>query len=344
MKKCYLSFALLLAVVAWSCSKLEQKQSFTLRQSVESNVAKINSALDDISVTKGYQLLTTGEVSKAEFSFSDSITLELVAGIYDYQPVPFRHKHYFLIPYRLFKKTGTSDKMIVNLPEKHAFHPKYLRGYNPADTVLVNNFTITASDYHLYFTPWNGYDYKLTAGLTLDSANIGEIDMVNAIGSEGIFLSADFTFAEGYAINVTRQSGDTSISAFALSDDEGVLLKEQVLFIKNESKKRERQYILSIGNVDIKRGSELDSIQVYLDGVLQQKAAAKIVDTSDTHGSICRHRDILLTFDDGTTANLSELIKPARETLRTLVDSLGEMYFAKNIVDYIAVHVYFVSR
>jgi hypothetical protein len=102
---------------------------------------------------------------------------------------------------------------------------------------------------------------------------------------------------------------------------------------------RERLYILTVGNVDIKRGSGLDSIQVYLNGVLQKHAGAKIIDSAGTDGSICHKRDILLVFDDGTTTNLSTLINPAKEALKTLVDALRSMNFAKNIVDYIAIGI-----
>jgi hypothetical protein len=101
---------------------------------------------------------------------------------------------------------------------------------------------------------------------------------------------------------------------------------------------------LSIGNIDIKRSTGVDSIQVFLNGVLQKKAAVKIIDDSNTTGSICHKRDIQLTFDDGTTENLSTLMEPAREILKTLVNSLGEMYFSKHIVDYIAMSIYYHSR
>jgi hypothetical protein len=75
--------------------------------------------------------------------------------------------------------------------------------------------------------------------------------------------------------------------------------------------------------------------------VLQKEAAAFITDDSDTTGTICHKRDVLLTFDDGTTAKLSKMINPALTSLRTLIDSLHSMYFAKNIVDYIAVSIYY---
>ena len=70
-------------------------------------------------------------------------------------------------------------------------------------------------------------------------------------------------------------------------------------------------------------------------------AAEIITDDSDTTGSVCHKRDILLTFDDGTTAKLSELMAPVKEQLKTLRESLHNMYFAKHIVDYIAFSIYY---
>ena len=116
---------------------------------------------------------------------------------------------------------------------------------------------------------------------------------------------------------------------------------ESLSFTGDGFKRKERQYILSIGNVDIKRTTGIDSIQVFLNGVLQKKAGAKIIDNEDYNSSICNKRDILLSFDDGTTANLSDLISPAMETLKSLSKSLGEMYFSKQIVDYIAFSIYY---
>lgn len=129
--------------------------------------------------------------------------------------------------------------------------------------------------------------------------------------------------------------------AFALSDGIETLLKETVSFVRSGFRITERQYILTIGNVDIIRSTGVDSIQVYLNGVLQKNAGAKIIDNTNDPGSICHSRDIQLIFDDGTTTNLSTLIKPALTTLKTLVNSLHSMFFAQNIVDYIAISIYF---
>jgi len=345
MKKNIIVVAILMALAAWQCSKIDSaNHKLSLKESLEANVAEINSALNTISATKGYQLLSvSSEDAKSDDSFKDSITLDLIAGIYDYQPDPVPRNHFYF-PYKLFKKTAESDKLIVNLPHKMFLRPKYLHNYNITNEVPENNFTITASDYHFYYTWWNQYDYKLDAGFMLDSEDIGNLVMLASGGmSCGFFQSSKYTFTEGYSVLRENQTGDTTKMVFALTEDDDTLMAETVMFIGSGFKRKERHYILSIGNIDIKRSTGIDSIQVYLDGVLQKKSAAKIIDDNDYNNSVCYKRDILLTFDDGTSAKLSELLNPSRDILRSLVKSLGEMYLAKHIVDYIAFCIYYHS-
>ncbi len=350
MKKYVLIIGVVLGLLGWSCSKIETpKSSLGLKQSIENSTTAINSAVSNIAQTEGYKLLTSSADPTAKDSnseaFKDSITLAMIAGIYDYQPntaIVFHHNLNF--PFMLFKKTGTSDKMIVNLPQKLSFYPRYLHG-TPADSVQSNNFMISASDYHLYYTPWQNLDYKLSADLELDSVGIGSFDVAEVSSSfNDQSYSSQYTFTDGYSISTAWQAGDTTTSTFALLKDNSALLKETTVFIGTDFHKRERQYDLTIGNVEIKRGYGIDSIQVYLDGVLQKTAGVKITDSADTTGSICNKRDILLTFDDGTTSKLSTLLSPALTELKTLLDSLHEMYFAENVVDYIAMSIYYNSR
>ncbi len=345
MKRNIVIIAIAFGLITWNCTKTDTPPR-GLKQAISKSAADINTALSKISASKGYQLLSSsGITAKSGEVFNDSITLGLVAGIYDYQPDTIHRYPHFGYPFRLFKKTGTSDMMIVNLPQRLIFHPKYLHYLNMADTALKNDFTITASAYHLYYNWWKDLDYKLTAGLTLNSEDIGSLDVAASASSPRTqSYSSKFTFTDGYNISTSWQSGDTATSSFALMKDDNVLLKESNIFIGTDFHKREKQYILTIGNIDIKRIKGVDSIQVYLDGVLQKEAAAVITDSADTTGSICHNRDILLTFDDGTTAKLSELINPALTELRTLINSLHDMYFAKNIVDYIAINIYYNSR
>ena len=350
MKKNILVIAVVFGLIGWSCSKVDTSQQLSLKQSIDKNVADINTALSKISATEGYQILSVGGDPVAKLNapgttFKDSITLALVAGIYDYQFDTIPMHHSFEFPYRLFKKTGTSSMMIVNLPQRLIFHPRYLHSFMKPDSILKNDFTITASDYHLYFNSWNSLDYKLTAGLTLNSADLGSFNISAAsTSSKNQSNSSKYTFTGGYGISTAWQSGDTSKSSFTLLKDNNALLMETTLYVWKSFHKIEKQYDLTIGNIEIKRGFGIDSIQVYMNGVLQKKAGAKITDSADPTGTICSKRDILLTFDDGTTTLLSTLIGPALTQLKTLVSSLHDMYFAENIVDYIAINIYYNSR
>jgi hypothetical protein len=353
MKRNILLIAMGIGLLGWSCSKVDNQTQTTpqgLKQSIAQNVAAINAAVNKISETKGYQVLSvnagpTSKIIAPGTTFQDSITLALIAGIYDYQldTIPLHHNFYY--PFRLFKKTGTSNQMIVNLPQKLIFNPGYLHSFIKSDSVLKNDFTITASDYHLYYNYRNNLDYKLTAGLTLSGADLGSFDVSESSNSfSDQSNSSQYTFTGGYGILTTWQTGDTSKSSFALLQNNNPLLRETTLYTGTGFRKHERKYDLTIGNVEIKRGFGIDSIQVFQNGVLQKTAGAKITDSADSTGTICDHRDILLTFDDGTTEKLSTLISPALTQLKTLVTSLHDMYFAENIVDYIAINIYFNSR
>jgi hypothetical protein len=351
MKRKILVIGIVIGLLSWSCTKVDtQNQQLGLKQSVEKNVAAINTALSKIAATKSYQILSLNDPAARTLAlgttFKDSITLPLVAGIYDYQPdTTIVMHHYFAFPFRLFKKTGTSDMMIVNLPQSLIFHPMHLHNFIKSDSVLKNDFTISASDYHFYYNSWNNLDYKLTAGISLNSSDLGSLDVsATSTSFSDRSNSSAFTFPGGYSISTAWQSGDTSKLSFALLKDNSPLLSETTLFTGMSFFRREKQYDLVIGNVEIKRGFGIDSIQVFQNGVLQKTAGAKITDSADSTGTIMGHRDILLKFDDGTTATLSSLIGPPLTQLKTLITSLHDMYFAENIVDYIAVNIFFNSR
>lgn len=78
-----------------------------------------------------------------------------------------------------------------------------------------------------------------------------------------------------------------------------------------------------------------------MNGVLQNKAGARITDSAtNTNGTITHGRDIQITFNDGTTTTLSTLLKPSYTVMDSLVNSLQNMYFATNVLDYIAFSIY----
>ncbi|MDT8401415.1 MAG: hypothetical protein RQ743_06950 [Bacteroidales bacterium] len=342
--KRYISLsAALMVLLVWGCSKTGN-DTLLLKYSLERNVADINSAVNYISTTKAYEILSASStVYKCEEGFRDSIDLDLIAGIYEFQPDMVNYSMFF-IPYKLFEKTGESDRMIVNMPYKLIYHPEYLYNINPFDTLLENDFTINASDYHLYYSWGSKYDYKLTADFSFDTEDIGTLDIVSADEEEaGLSYTSEYTFNEGFKIGVGFQSGDSAVSYFDLKQDDLILLRESMTRVKNASGEKEIKYVLTIGNIDIVKGTGIDSIQVYLDGVLQQEAGAVIIDTNYYGASIRHERDILLTLDDGTTVKLGDMLKPAKKALAILVDSLHSMNFASYIINYIAVSIYYHS-
>lgn len=332
-------------LLVWSCSKVET--GLNLKDSLEKGVADVNAAAGIISATKGFEMLTgandpvkSDDVSEILAGFNDSITLDMVSGIYDFQPAPFPF-HHLWYPLRLFKKSGTSEKMTVNLPEKLVFYPHHLHNCNLKDTTLENNFTISATDYHLYYTWRHDFDYELIADFELDSEPLGTLEMMSL--SDGIWdnlWSSSYSFAEGYIITASHKTGETSEASFSLMKEDDILLRETRVHTRI-NQENERSYILTVGDVEIRRISGIDSIQVFHNGLLQKEAAAVIEDSDNATGSIFHRRDILLTFDDGTTVKLSEMISPALEALKSLSESIHGMYFARNVVDYIALNIYF---
>lgn len=339
MRKITVVFVVFAALLMWQCSRSSDTAS--LKSSIDESVAKINTAMSAIAETRGYELMTATDLTKSEESYSDSITLDLIAGIYDFTPDTF-YCHRFFKPFWKFEKTAESEMLVMNMPEKLIFHPRHLLNPNPPDTVPVNDFTITASEYHFYYSFLHKYDYRLTAGFTLKDEDVGMLDVAyTGENFAGRSYTSEYKFNDDYSVQVSFQSGDTTVTAFTLKEGDKILMAEKKFVVWKDFHQSERKYILSIGDVDIVRVKGIDSIQVYLNGVLQKTAGAVIIDDEESDGSVCHQRDIMLTFDDGTTAKLSDLIGPALETLRTLTDPMREMYFAKHIVDYLAFTLYY---
>lgn len=339
-------------MLLWNCTDRDRSGfGSTLEESLNRSSERLDNAIGEITATPGYQVLSLGESGSLKSTaadsveYLDSITLNEISGIYEFEnPDTLPHCHHCF--YNLFKKTGESDQLVVSLPESKVFHPFQLHNMMQSDTSLANNFTITASDYHYYYARGLMYDYKLLAGFELDSTNIGSLDLASASTSYFDFTyHSAFTFNDNYSIRLDQISGDTSTFSFALLDGTETLLSESVNTIKTGASRHfERSYQLNIGNVEILKTSESDSIQIFLNGVLQQNAVVEFINVSTDNGegrALCRgNRDIQITFDDGTVTTLSALIGPSLETLDNLAGSLQNMYFASYVVDYIAWNIY----
>ncbi len=339
MRKIVILFIVIAAMLTSQCSRNVGDTS--LKNALDESSLKINKATTVISDTRGFQLMTASDQTKSGEIYSDSIELDMIAGIYDFKPETYMC-HRDMRPRWTFEKTGESEMLVVNIPQKMIFHPRYFYLNNPEEVAEENDFTITASEYHNYFSYFRRYDYRLMAGFTIDTEDIGTLE-VTAAGNNFADRSyaSEYHFTDDYSVMVSYDKGDTSTSSFALKEGDEILLGEETLFIWKDYHMSERKYTLTIGDVDIVRTTGIDSTQVFLNGVLQSTAAVKITDEDETDGSVCRHRDILLTFDDGTTVKLSELISPALETLGTLIVPMREMNFAKRVADYIAMSVYY---
>jgi hypothetical protein len=169
--------------------------------------------------------------------------------------------------------------------------------------------------------------------------------------TSGYNFASEFIFPSGYITKCQYTSGDTATSVYSISDATKTLYEEKYTSIKSstETRHRETSFSLTIGNVlitrDLVKGkSSLDSAKVYVSGVLQLKSKVEIVDvtTTDSTDSSVTHqtRELKITFDDGTSATLSELAGAVITDISSLFTSMRESYFATGIVDWIAWDIY----
>jgi hypothetical protein len=341
---------ILTGMFAWQCSKMANsntpQSTSSLKATINTSAQNLSDAVAAISQTYGYKVLSLNENSTlkstlAPVTFQDSITLAKIKGVYEYQPSSYRHWCFACFD-RLFKRTGDSNDLIVKMPSVKVFYPAKFRMVTQSDSSLKNNLVIDASDYHYYFSMGMLWDYKLAANVTLNDTAIGNIGIQSSRSSHSTYgYSSSYGFPNGYGVSVNVKSGDTATSSIALTGNSGTLLKETVNRFKPDSVHfRRQEYILDIGNIEFKKMSGVDSFMIYVSGVLQTHAKVQVVDTTEAAESICDGRDLKITFDDGTTTTLSALLGPSLTVLKSLVVNLQNVFFATNVVDYIAFNIF----
>jgi len=339
-----------LSALIWSCTKnTNLENSTSLKQAVNTSAQSLNTAMTSISSTKAYSIFTiNGGILKSatitDASYKVYIPLDTIKGVYDYKPVnkPDRWG-WSLITY--FTKSANSSKMIVNMPLKKVQNPMSLRQYVPSDSTLTNNFSISVSDYHNNYNSYWDYDYLLASEISIDNVVTGDLNIKSVVSpTNGIQYASQYAFSGSYTAQYAYNSGDTTVSSFTILSGTNVLYQEKLLTVRNDTARfgRENKYILTIGNVQIARNSATKSVTVSVDGVVQPNATVKIVDqASDPEASVCKNRDIQITFEDGTTATVSSLIGKSIDNIKTLFDSLHSVYFAAYVVDWIAYDIYY---
>jgi hypothetical protein len=320
----------------------------TLKQSISQSAAELNSAVKNISASKAYTILTINE-SDAKTAAGDStykvyIGLDQIKGTYEYSPLASTDR-WGLPLIQFFTRTADNSKMVVNLPLKKIEHPRFLRSIQASDTSLTNNFTIAVSDYHNNYNNYWDYDYKLVSEISIDGASAGNLNIKSVISpANGTDYYSEFVFSDGYKAMYKYLSGDTTLSTFGIGKDDQLLYEEKRQTVRNDTARfgREHLYTLTIGDVQIVRKSGVVAPAIYVGGVLQTNAVVEIVDNdSDPEATVCKKRDIKITFDDGTSTTVSALIGESVDNIKVLFDSLHNVYFAAYIVDWIAYDIYY---
>ena len=345
-----------LTIGLWSCSNNSddpvKTNQLSLKESLNEKTVSLEQAVSEISSSKGYEILTMKESSVKSGSDSDSlanddsfhsinISIDDLKGIYDYQLDSTHfgmHKH--------FTRTEDSDKFIIRLPKEKAYNRRSLFETNEADTTLVNDFVITTSDFQYNYSGGFPFNYLLDTRIDVEEEFAGALRIDWSMNSiKDLNYSSTYSFTDDYSVSTDFQMGDTIRHAYSLMQNSEIIYAEKISFIKSEeSHRREREYSIVIGNIEIVRSSGSDNILVYKDGVLQENASVEVLSNDgsiEDEVAFCRKgRDLRITFDDGTTVVLSELVGDSLEILNELFGSLREVYFSTHLVNHIAFDIY----
>ena len=351
---------MLLSIVTWSCSKTDDAKlsstSGSLKSSIQNNVNELTTAMNVIKQSPGYQVFENDVYAKSatespvDSLLTNQILLTDIYGVYDYKMPSLKRGP--ILSQRFFNLTANSSAMIVSLPIEKVKNWKTMLTYNPKDTSLVNNYVINISEYMYKFRPFVGFDYKMASAIKIKDVDAGTLKIQNSSNRiSGTSYSSEFVYANGYVTKCTFTSGDTAVSNYSISDGTKTLYEEKFTTIKHnlEKKHREKEFSLTLGNVQIirKMGETLDSAKVYVGGVLQLNAKVEIKDvvetttTDVTEATVTNSkRELIITFDDGTSSSIKELAGAAITDIRSMFTSMRQVYFATNVVDWIAWDVY----
>jgi len=349
--------ASVIGMVSWSCTS--EMSDGSLQSSLEKSATELSTALNAISNSEGYQVLATPAVSTSDASkvFSplidstfNTILLADIVGEYEFNKAN-TYKRWKQPITNFFSKTAdNASLMIVRLPEEKIQRPNSLFIYNPADTLLTNNYVFTLNKYDYKFNRVLGWDYAMASTINVKSVDAGALSIQSSSSKEaGYKFASEFAFTNGYTTKSSYTTGDTAVSVYAIYEGDKVLYQEKFTAVKSakDFRHREREYTLTMGDVQIVRQpgiNGLDSAKVYVAGVLQTTAKVEVVDIATADGTdvsvTAKKRELKITFDDGTSKTISELLGTSVETIRNLFISLRQSYFATGIVDRIAWDIY----
>ena len=341
--------AAIAASIAISCTKNDgQLDGTSLKLAIDQSVMNLNTAIDKISASNAYSIFTAADgglkSSTTDPVYKVYIGLDKISGVYEYKPVTTRDRWGFSL-IRFFNRTGDNTNMIVKMPLKKVKNPMSLRHFSPADSALVNNFSINVSDYHNNYNSYWDYDYLIDSKISIDDKEAGSLSMKSLVSPDlGRNYFSQYAFTEGYTTQYRYVSGDTTVSSFTILKDKSIVYEEKRITVKNDTARfrHEHTYILTIGSVSITRKHGWEGAQIAVNGVVQQNAVIAMVDNEDDEeASVCNHREIQITFEDGTKTTISTLISESVDNIRTIYKSLHQVYFAAYVVDWIAYDIYY---
>ena len=352
---------LLFSAVLWSCSESSDsnpEQDLSLEQSLDAKAQNLGDAVNTISNSKGFEIITLNESTKNGESegdddrFSASITLDDIKGLYDYSPTINNEATETKFGFqRVFEKTKDTTLFILRLPKEKADRPWKLYLDEEGDSELVNDFVITTTDYLYSYSSGFQFEYLLDSEIEVEGEDAGELFVEWSISENLNFeYEAEFSFPDGYSVGVEFEFGDTIAYEYDLKSGEDVLYKEEIEITRSgETHKKELEYSLTIGNIELVKNSSTDTIQVYRDGVLEEGAIVEVIDESgesvDTDVAFCRKgRDLKITFTDGTEVILSELLgEDTLDKLDEIYSAMYDMYFVKKLVDKVAREIHYTN-
>lgn len=356
MKTKIFSFALLtLAFLTYSCKESDDAltpiTSTSLKSAISENVTALDQAMISISSSAGYQILSGSSLKSATASPIDSlltnqILLSDISGVYDYKMPSLKRGP--LNSQRFFNKTAEDSLMIVRLPEEKVKNWRSMLSYNSADSALVNNYVVRLSEYEYKFKSHVGYSYKMASSINIKSVDAGVLKIQSSDSyANGYKYASEYVFPNGYKAICSYTTGDTVVSAYAITNGAKTLYEEKYTAIKSSGKHREKAFSLTIGDVQITRQlgvkNSLDSAKVYVAGVLQTNAKVEIVDktTDKTATTVTgKGRELKITFDDGTTATFTQLAGTVVDDISALFKAMRQVTFSTNVIDWIAWDIY----
>ena len=363
MKKCIISFGtlLLFSAIFWSCSDKSDnnlEQDLSLVQLMEVKANAVTDAVVDISESKGFEIITVEDDTNLKSNYAGSmdsryamsITLDDIKGVYDYKKGIADQQGTIKNGYQsAFEKVDDSESFILRLPKEKAMRPWML--YVDEATEYTNDFVITTTDYNYTYSGGIEFDYLLNSEIEVEKEKAGELFVDWSISEDLNFdYQSKFTFTNDYSVGVDFSAGEMINYEFNLMKGDDILFMEEVDISKSdETNEGELKYSLVLGSIKIEWSSVSGNYVVYRNDVLQEGATIEVVkhqnDANEANGAFCRKgRDIKITFEDGTSIQLSEML--SEDTLALMDQIFSSMYdlkFVKHIVDKVAHEVYYTN-